>query len=98
MRKRILQDAAKPLLPTELYNRPKQGFEVPLKDWFCGPMKSYIQKEILNAEFIKEQGIFHYEKLKALCDLVWQGRNTKEDWTLWAVIVFQYWYKKFFQA
>lgn len=98
MRKRILQDAAKPLLPTELYNRPKQGFEVPLKDWFCGPMKSYIQKEILNAEFIKEQGIFHYEKLKALCDIVWQGKNTKEDWTLWAVIVFQYWYKKFFQA
>jgi len=30
-RKRLLQDAVRPLLPPELYNRPKQGFEVPLR-------------------------------------------------------------------
>lgn len=98
MRKRILQDAAKKILPTELYNRPKQGFEVPLKDWFCGPMKSYLEKEILDRDFILEQGIFHFEKLQELCQKVWQGKNTKEDWTLWAVVVFQHWYKKYYQA
>ncbi len=95
-RKRILQDAAKTILPVELYHRPKQGFEVPLKDWFCGPMKTYLEKEILNKNFIQEQGIFHYDKLQELCKLVWEGKNTKEDWTLWAVVVFQYWYKKYF--
>ncbi len=98
MRKRILQDASKTLLPPELYNRPKQGFEVPLKDWFCGPMKSYLQKEILNADFVQEQGIFCFDKLKNLCQIVWEGKNTKEDWTLWAVVVFQHWYKKYFLA
>lgn len=98
MRKRILQDAAKTILPAELYNRPKQGFEVPLKDWFSGPMKNYLEKEILNRDFILEQGIFHFEKLQELCQKVWQGKNTKEDWTLWAVVVFQHWYKKYFQS
>jgi len=98
MRKRILQDASKSILPAELYNRPKQGFEVPLKDWFCGPMKSYLQTEILNEEFVQEQGIFHFNKLKELCSIVWEGKNTKEDWTLWAVVVFQHWYKKFYQS
>ncbi|GIV43697.1 MAG: asparagine synthetase B [Bacteroidia bacterium] len=98
MRKRILQDASKKILPPELYNRPKQGFEVPLKDWFCGPMKTYLEKEILNRDFVQEQGIFHYAKLQELCQTVWEGKNTKEDWTLWSVVVFQHWYKKYFQS
>ena len=33
-RKQIVQDAFRNILPKELYNRPKQGFEVPLLAWF----------------------------------------------------------------
>ncbi len=30
LRKRVVQDSFRALLPAELYNRPKKGFEVPL--------------------------------------------------------------------
>jgi len=95
-RKKILQDAFKHILPAELYNRPKQGFEVPLRQWFVSSMKGYIEKELLNKEKIEAQGIFNYEVLKDLYNTIVSGKNTKEDWTLWAVIVFQHWYDRYF--
>jgi asparagine synthase (glutamine-hydrolysing) len=95
MRKRILQDAARPYLPEMLYNRPKQGFEVPLRGWFLGPMRGYIEQQILNEEFIRTQGIFHYPTLLELWQAIQAGKNAKEDWTLWAVIVFQHWWRKY---
>jgi len=43
MRKRILQDAFKNDLPSELYNRPKKGFEVPLLQWFRTELRGLIE-------------------------------------------------------
>src|SRR5690606_35057758 len=48
MRKRLLQDAFRDMLPPQLYNRPKKGFEVPLLQWFRREMKSVIQDDLLN--------------------------------------------------
>lgn len=88
-RKRILQDAARPLLPKELYNRPKQGFEVPLRDWFLGPLHDRIRTELLDRDRIEAQGIFRYDGLEHLWGNVLRNRGGKADWTLWAVLVFQ---------
>jgi len=96
MRKRILQDAARPLLPPMLYNRPKQGFEVPLRGWFLGPLRSYIEQDLLNRDRLEAQGIFRYEGLDRLWQTIVRGDNAKEDWTLWAVIAFQNSYQKLF--
>ncbi len=58
MRKKILKDTFKNLLPNELYSRPKKGFEVPLLSWFQTELKSKITDEWLCDHFIEEQGIF----------------------------------------
>lgn len=94
-RKRIVQDTFKSILPPELYHRKKQGFEVPLRDFFIGELASYIQKSVLDKEWIEHQGIFNFDALKELYATIQQGKNGKEDWTLWAVLVFDYWYKKY---
>ena len=39
-RKKILKDTFRGMLPEELYNRPKHGFEVPLLKWFRGDLKT----------------------------------------------------------
>lgn len=93
-RKRILQDTLKPLLPPELYNRPKQGFEVPLRQWYLNELRPYIEQELLNEDYLRHQGIFRPEGLRHLWSTILAGRSTKEDWTLWAVIVFQRWYRR----
>ncbi|MDW8303015.1 MAG: asparagine synthase (glutamine-hydrolyzing) [Bacteroidia bacterium] len=94
-RKRIVQDTFKAILPQQLYHRRKQGFEVPLRDFFRRELKTYLHKEVLNRDWIESQGIFNFEALQHLYQTVEQGKNGKEDWTLWAVVVFDFWYKKY---
>ena len=50
--KKILKDAFKDYLPDELYNRKKQGFEVPLLKWFKTDLKSMITDDLLKDSFI----------------------------------------------
>lgn len=95
MRKRILQDAFRNILPPELYNRPKQGFEVPVRGLLLTSLRSTIEQLVLDEDFIRAQSIFRYTSLRQLWQAVQQGRNGKEDWTLWAVVVFQHWWQRY---
>jgi len=91
-RKKILQDAFRSQLPPELYNRPKQGFEVPLRAWLTGSLQPQVTEFLLNEDRLRTQGLFRPEAIRNLWQAVEQGRNGKEDWTLWALLVFQRWY------
>ena len=41
--KRILRDAIKGLVPDSVLTKPKQGFAVPLTEWFRGPLRYRIE-------------------------------------------------------
>ncbi len=95
LRKRILQDAFRDLLPAALYNRPKKGFEVPLLKWLRSEMKSLILNDLLAEKTIREQDIFNYieiEKLKRRLFAVSPGDIHAR---IWALVVFQWWFKKY---
>lgn len=94
MKKKILQDTFKDLLPAELYNRNKKGFEVPLYSWFNKELKSKIENDWLNDKWIEEQGIFNVQKIKSLKQKVFSKNPGDSMATIWALIVFQYWIKK----
>ncbi len=95
-RKRILQEAFKDILPDELYNRPKKGFEVPLLKWFRKEMKSMIQDDLLNDSLIQEQGIFSVKEIKKLKRKLFSSNPGDVHARIWGLIVFQYWWKKHF--
>jgi asparagine synthase (glutamine-hydrolysing) len=96
MRKRILQDAFRDLLPTELYNRPKQGFEVPLQKWFKTSMKSMIKDDLLGDQFLESQNIFDPIVIRKLKKQLFSINPGDAHATIWALIVFQWWWKKYF--
>ncbi len=96
IKKKILQDTFKSWLPAELYNRPKQGFEVPLLKWFRTELKSMITDELLDDDFIKEQDIFNTDAVKNLKSKLFSKNPGDAQATIWALIVFQYWWKKYF--
>lgn len=96
MRKRILQDAFRDLLPAELYNRPKKGFEVPLLKWFRKELRSLIKDNLLSDRFIEEQGIFDPGAVRALRRQLFSVNPGDAHATVWALIVFQWWWKKYF--
>lgn len=92
--KKILKDAFKDYLPEELYNRKKQGFEVPLLKWFHSDLKSMITDDLLNDNFIKEQEIFDLQGITMLKAQLFSTNPNDAVAKTWALIVFQYWYKK----
>ncbi|MFZ6014385.1 MAG: asparagine synthase (glutamine-hydrolyzing) [Bacteroidota bacterium] len=94
IRKRILQDAFREILPPQLYNRPKKGFEVPLLKWFRKEMKSLIIDDLLNQKLIEAQGIFHYPEIEKLKRQLFSANPGDIHARIWGLIVFQSWWKK----
>lgn len=93
--KKILKDAFRDQLPEELFNRPKHGFEVPLLKWMRTGLRPLIEEELLEKNFITEQGIFDPEQIEHLKQKLFSNNPGDVHATLWALLVFQYWYKKY---
>lgn len=94
MMKRILQDAGKHLLPKEVYNRPKKGFEVPLVKWFKKDLYGLIYNDLLSEEFIKSQNIFNYSVVRNLKLALKSSNPGDSPSTIFALLIFNKWWKK----
>lgn len=95
LKKKIVQDAFRPLLPEELYNRPKHGFEIPLLDWFRKELWGLINDDLLERRFVEAQGIFDSKATEQLKRKLHSSNPEDSPATIWALIVFQYWWKKY---
>jgi asparagine synthase (glutamine-hydrolysing) len=96
IKKRIVQDAFRNMLPAELYNRPKKGFEIPLLQWLRTDLWNMINDDLLNKKFVEEQGIFKVAATEALKAKLRSQNPGDSHATIWALVVFQYWWKKYF--
>jgi len=95
-RKKIVKDAFKELLPPEILNRGKKGFEIPMLNWFRNELHSYIFEDLLKEEFVKSQGIFNYDFICRMKKQLKTSASSNIVEQLWVLIVFQHWYKKYF--
>lgn len=95
LRKKILQDTFRETLPAELYNRPKKGFEVPMLQWLRTKMKTRIMDDLLQDDFIVEQGLFDPVELKRLKKRLFSANPGDIHARLWALVVFQTWWRKY---
>lgn len=95
-RKKIVKDSFRKLLPEEIYNRGKQGFEIPMLSWFRHELNTFIFEELLNEKFIEEQGLFDYNFISKMKKQLHSSKSENIVEQLWVLVVFQYWYKKYF--
>jgi asparagine synthase (glutamine-hydrolysing) len=59
--KGLLIEACRDLLPASVYDRPKRGFVLPMREWMLGPLASFvgvgldeaISRELLPEEFVR---------------------------------------------
>ncbi len=94
-KKKILQDAYRDILPRELYNRPKHGFEVPLLKWLKTDLQDIILQNLLNRDFIESQNIFNYNEIEKIINRLNSNNPQDAPAEVWALIVFQHWWKKY---
>jgi len=95
-RKKIVKDAFRNILPPEIYNRGKRGFEIPMLKWFREELHTYIFDDLLNEKFVKDQGIFNPEFVSCMKKQLYSNAPGNIVAQLWVLIVFQHWYKKYF--
>ena len=95
IRKRILRDSFREILPGKIFSRPKHGFEVPLLKWFRREMKPLINEDLLAEDFLAEQQIFNVAEISKLKRKLFSNNPGDVHATIWALVVFQWWYRKY---
>lgn len=93
--KPVLREVLHRLLPAELFERPKQGFSVPIRDWFRGALAPALH-DALNGGWLTSSGYFRPGAVQALLNEHASGRRNHEFF-LWAVYVFEKWYREYQQ-
>jgi asparagine synthase (glutamine-hydrolysing) len=89
--KAILLEALGDRLPTELLNRPKTGFGVPLVDWFRTSLRELLW-DSLTAERFLARDIVAPEFLRTLLEEHDSGRRDNSQW-LFTLLVLALWFE-----
>jgi asparagine synthase (glutamine-hydrolysing) len=87
--KAILRDAFADMLPAEVFERPKRGFEIPIAQWLTGPLRDMTEAAI-DPRRLEAVGLAAtHLPATWLADLETRRRDTSEK--LWTLIAFQAW-------
>ncbi len=90
----ILKKAFADIIPAELLTRKKHGFEVPLHKWMKGELRSSIENDYLNDDKISQQQIFSVDEVRKLKSKLFSDNPGDSPSRVWAIIVFNHWYKR----
>ncbi|MFT5427217.1 MAG: asparagine synthase (glutamine-hydrolyzing) [Gammaproteobacteria bacterium] len=87
--KRILKDVLGKYVPSELTDRKKMGFGVPIGKWIRGPLRDWAE-DLLDADKIRQQGYLNETKVQTLWLQHQSGWRNHND-ILWSILMFQAW-------
>jgi asparagine synthase (glutamine-hydrolysing) len=87
--KRPLRRVLRRYLPEALFERPKQGFNVPIGEWLPGPLRGWAE-ELLDGARIRREGLLHSGRIQACWQQHLSGRRDRSG-ELWAILMVQAW-------
>ncbi|MBA3512071.1 asparagine synthase (glutamine-hydrolyzing) [Sphingomonas sp.] len=90
--KHILRELLYREVPSELFERPKVGFAIPVGEWIKGPLRPWAE-DLLDASRMAGDGWFD----PAIVQRRWQdhlGGRRDSTPALWAVLMFQSWVRE----
>jgi asparagine synthase (glutamine-hydrolysing) len=91
-KKWLLKQITHKYLPKKMMDRPKQGFGVPLTEWFRDELKEYFMV-YLDEKRIEKEGLFDSKEIVKLRDSYLLG-NKENVQKLWFLLMFEMWYEK----
>ncbi|HEV8620376.1 MAG TPA: asparagine synthase (glutamine-hydrolyzing), partial [Nitrospiraceae bacterium] len=91
--KYVLKRALEGLVPSEIIQRKKHGFGVPVGHWFRTSLKDYVRDTLLSADAL-HRGYFREEALRHLLEEHQSGRRDHGH-RLWTLLTFEIWHQVF---
>jgi asparagine synthase (glutamine-hydrolysing) len=87
--KKPLRRVLRRYLPESLFERPKQGFNVPIGEWLTGPLRGWAE-ELLDEASIRREGMLDSGRIQACWQQHLSGRRDRSG-ELWAILMAQAW-------
>ena len=91
-KKWIFRQALRGWIPDEILDRPKQGFSVPLGEWFRGDLRTVLHDVLLDPATV-DRGYFRPEMVRSMLDRHDAGDDA-ETKPLWSLFVFELWQRE----
>ena len=91
--KQLLKRVAKDLIPSEILNRPKQGFGMPLEEWINRQLRDQI-RETLSEPRTRQRGYVNSDYVDLILDEHQKGRRD-HSFPLWALLVLELWHRRY---
>ena len=85
--KHLLKETVRGVIPDELIDRKKQGFGVPIYDWFSGRLGKEMHESV--AQFAHETGLLNMDYIDTLFT------NPRNGHRLWYLFNLALWWKEF---
>lgn len=89
----FFKQALNGFLPSNIVNRRKEGFSIPIKNWLKGELKELMLDTLKPAE-IKDDGLFDCGYVQKMIDEHLANKQNHSH-RLWALISFMLWKKRF---
>jgi len=89
--KYLLKQVLYDYVPKQYFNRPKQGFAIPLKNWLKTDLK-YLIDEYLSKQVIEQYNVVQYNEVKRLKNDFLEGKDYLYN-RLWQLIVLHNWFE-----
>jgi asparagine synthase (glutamine-hydrolysing) len=85
----LLRRVLRRYVPEALFNRPKQGFNVPIGIWLRGPLREWAE-DLLSASKLRREGFLDFRHTRACWQDHLSGRRDRAH-ELWAILMVQAW-------
>jgi asparagine synthase (glutamine-hydrolysing) len=94
--KYMLRKILKHYFSEEFFNRPKQGFSIPIYDWFASDLSSLFD-QYLDPVKIRQAGIFHEAEVAHELKKYYYYKKRNKEYNIekmWRLVSFMMWWEK----
>ncbi len=90
--KQVMRKVLARYVPQQLFDRPKQGFSVPMAKWLRGPLRTWAEA-LLSTDSLGQSGLLNVDLIRTR----WLAHASgQRDWStsLWNILMFQAWHER----
>lgn len=91
-KKLLLKEAFRGIVPSEIIERKKHGFGVPIGHWFRTSLRDYLEKEFSDARIFQDK-ILHEAGVRRIIHEHTSGK-TDHSHRIWALLTLELWYRE----